>query len=294
MKTKWVPALVLGVSILCGASASADVLMFDVFDHPDGQIQQPLYSLRLDDLDGSSADYTFSSSFVIHTDSGRNESIAVPGDLSGELFDGWGSGKEGALERLQVSYDTVTGDVRIRGHLIGGEDTGTDWVTPAELYYVDFLYAGVNTREDPRSDFDLEGDADRPQGGLTADEGNVLDTGVLNLGTLTRVSDGMVYNLRDENMGMNKSFAFNNTEGHRLGGTPDIYQALHAAGELFAGYGWLTHSDDGTLPGDNTYITSSDWLFLARYNPEASIIPEPATFLLLGLGSLTLIRRRRG
>ena len=90
-----------------------------------------------------------------------------------------------------------------------------------------------------------------------------------NFGTLTNLGDMSVTTIYTT--GMPETFAFL-PDGHRLGDN-----------STWVGRGWLTEE----LNGDDTVAGTRDWLF------QATEIPAPGSFALLGLGGLVAARRRR-
>ncbi len=166
---------------------------------------------------------------------------------------------------MYLTYDSTAGTVHIYGTVYGGEDSGTGYSGTPTYYEVDFLYSANVSNVD--GSFDGTGDEKLK---VTAEDHT------LNVGTIKRISDGETWDLEDEQGSHTYSFKFNNTDDHRLP------SSLQNKG-VFVGWGWLNHSGQ-------SHLYDSDWLF------TATPVPEPGTFLLMGMslvGAAAVVRRRR-
>lgn len=95
------------LSASLSAVSSADVVSFQLGNHPRGQVIPPYYGMRLDNLFGASQVVTFS-------------------------FEDNGAG-------MQLDVDTDALTIHVFGTVYGGVDTGANWSNP-ELFDVDMMY----------------------------------------------------------------------------------------------------------------------------------------------------------
>ena len=159
-----------------------------------------------------------------------------------------------ALSSVSLFYNGAT--ISITGQAWGGRDIGAVYaVEPTTgIYTFNFLYTvGV--------------------GVVPGDDDAVADpvTDMVNFGSITTPL-GHVIPLTDKSDG-NYTFRFgdeDNDLGHR--GYPGI-----------SGWGWLNHGPPGS-----PHVADSDWIFIATYQ-----VPAPGAAMLLGLGGLAALRRRR-
>ena len=237
----WVPAGIALVLLLPGHSAADPLLLghYELHNHPYGNARAPYYGLRLDGL------------------------------LTGDPSDIYTFDFDHPLSSMWMDYtdDAVLGlQIRIHGTVWGGEDVGEVYDSP-ELWDVDFLYSmGLAP---------VPGDS----GGVQDVERSLAPylTGG-NMGTITRQSDGNVFNLVDYSGKYTRTFRVGDTDtglGHR--GHPGV-----------SGWGWLNHCNEDVETNCAEHLSASDWLFTAER------VPEPGTLALFGIGStLMLVRRRR-
>ena len=109
--------------------AGADMVKFNLFNHPDGGIAPPLYGMRLDGLDGdSSHDFTFDFE---HPDIGTG---------------------------MMLVLDTDTSEVTISGQVFGGQDGGAGYVANdfLGLWDVSFTYTANVTFSISGDDIEIE------------------------------------------------------------------------------------------------------------------------------------------
>lgn len=234
-------------------SVIAEILMYRLFNHGDGNQNPPPYGLRLDGLFGSGV-WTFSFG---------NSADFVPSDPLAPASNG---------ELMRLTYDTVADEIHIFGTVYGGRDAGSDWDTGTTgLFDVDFRYT-MNISATGSTPEELE---------LVVDP----DDHTNNTGTITPPSG---YSPSDSaiplvdfdggtSMPQGFSFAFQPVDGtHRVPFPPPTSAWPFTDLVLFEGWGWLNHTDP------DTHVVSSDWLFTGTH-----ITPELDSFyvasMLVGL-----------
>ena len=183
MKSKFLSVLTFTYLLLFLVSTiNADILRYNLGDHPDGGAQDPLYGLRLDGLIGGNA-----------------------GDIYTFSFDSSRSGVG-----MYLDYDTDTDLVRIHGTAYGGEDTGSGWNPGNQgLAGIDFTYSANVAATGTLNSLDIA---------VTAD--SMANTGSITLLSGFTVPDNTSIPLWDQGMGRT-SFFFNDTSDHRYAGAPD-------------------------------------------------------------------------
>lgn len=256
-----VAALAATLTVALPAAPNAAIFNFALHDHPDGELVNPTYGLRLDGLFGdSSKDFTFT-------------------------FDTSGAS-------MFLDYDDTANTVRIHGTAFGGIDTGSDWdADNSGFVNLDFTYR-ANVAENGAGNW---GTDTADLGIVVTEDAQTLGTGnsgelLLAAGNWDGQSIGDVFTLVDQDNG-SFSFKLNNFDDHRLGG-----HAGYGGPETYVGWGWLNHAPGTALPSGHIY--SSDWLFTAEIlssNEETPPVPEPgglAAILGIGLAALSWHRRR--
>jgi hypothetical protein len=154
-----------------------------------------------------------------------------------------------------LDYNAQTGTINISGKVWGGLDEGTTYQNP-ELWEVNFTYKNVTS---------VSGDDD---------VWVKKDYSGTNKGTITRLSDGKVFNLEDEAGNFPYSFRFGDEDddkGHR------DYKGI-------SGWGWLNHAPAPNDP--NQHLYDSDWIFTAKQVPEPTSVLGLLAIGALGAGSL--------
>ncbi len=267
MRNIFLSSLVASVVYLwCVPSLLAASYLYNLNNHPDGNAADPTYGFRLDDL--------------VDVNAGK---------------DIWTFDFNHTLSSMFLDYDNSNtapfGDdtVHIFGTAFGGLDINSSYdANERYTWEIDFTYSANIQRGGPPgtdiSDVDIFIDPSSPG----------LNNGFITVQTLEGVAGslnvGDMFYLQDfEGCPDCKfSFAFNNTDQHRLtlptGGDADY--GLPA--DTFVGWGWVNHGSE-TPPANTTHIAASDWLFIA------TPVPEPSTMLLLssGLAGLFAWRLRK-
>lgn len=155
----------------------AGAVVFDLFDHPDGNARQPIYGLRLDGL--------FSGS-----------------GQGGSSSDIWTFSFEqgGASASLTIDLDTDT--VVLTGTAYGGKDTGSGWTNP-ELVNFQFTYDANVTHS-----YDSSGYLQ-----IVVDANSTINTGTITVGgeTINLIDHG------DQSGGNGGVTFVLKRDGHRLG-----------------------------------------------------------------------------
>ena len=165
---------------------------------------------------------------------------------------------------LNLTY--TSSGIHISGSIWGGVDTGSSWSNP-QLWTFDFTYSTIST---------VVGDDDA----WAHNTDTSFNSVIFGLGTITQVSTGTVWDLRDQSMG-DYSFRFGDEDddlGHR--GFPGI-----------SGWGWL----DFRLHGSNDpwqHVGSDDFLFTAQIPEGTWYGAEPIIAALGLLGFAAFFRRR--
>lgn len=220
-------------------------------NHPDGNAAPPLYGLRLDNLNGRDTGvYTFS-------------------------FDP----NDGA--NVELVYDDVAQEIRIRGLVFGGEVQNNAYVNP-QFYQVDFTYdAGLSTScGDSGTLDDICVNSPNGSGNIGNNRGTITEQGT----DINNLQDGLEYQLADYTSGSHTplTFQFGDDNG------------MHRGHDGISGWGWLAVKWPN---GRWKHRGAVDWLFTATKVPDNPNpdIPEPGTMILLGsaLAGLWYHRRKR-
>ena len=203
-------AAAIVASTVFASSVQAETLVYQLFNHPDGNAQPPQYGLRLDDLFGGGNTVHFSfdpadgaSVFLTVTDSGGSITI----DIQGTVFGG---------------HDT--------GTAYSSSDSGLWDINFSYTFNVSVISAGWEVS---------------PQNELNAGSITALDNGG-GLGGLWDSGDSFDF---FEQTGTGNPFIFA-PDDHRLltltGGSMNYPEA----GDFLVGRGWLTYNSDGSGVGD--------------------------------------------
>lgn len=193
-----------------------------------------------------------------------NYGLRLDGLLGGSSVLTFDVTNRGMGNGLALSY--TSSGIHISGSIWGGVDTGSSWSNP-QLWTFNFNYSMIST---------ATGDDDA----WAHNTDTSTSSTIFGLGTITQVSTGTVWDLRDQSMG-DYSFRFgdeDNDLGHR--GFPGI-----------SGWGWL----DFRLHGSNDpwqHVGSDDFLFTAQIPEGTWYGAEPIIAALGLLGFAAFFRRR--
>lgn len=169
-----------------------------------------------------------------------------------------------------LTYDDTLNEIRIFGSSYGGKVIGGSYSTDpdeAGIWDFDFRYRANVMATNPTDENLLEVLVSQKDGAQ-------------NNGSLALQGSTSAYTFYEDPSPGNPSGTFEfRPDGHRLGPNGTIL-----AGDMrFVGRGWLGYDADNFSGSAGT----QDWIFTAQ------VIPEPSSALLLGLGGIALLSRRR-
>lgn len=212
LKSVLLGAAAIVASTVFASSAQAETLVYQLFNHPDGNAAPPQYGLRLDNLFGGGNTVHFS-------------------------FDP----ADGASVFLTVTDSGGTITINIAGTVFGGHDNGgaTYAAANAGFWDLDFSYT-LYVAGDGTNGWSVSPQSNTNQGSLTA-----LDNG----GGVGGLWDfGASFDFFEQ-VGTNNPFIFA-PDDHRLltstGGSMDYPEA----GDTFVGRGWLSYDSSGSGVSD--------------------------------------------
>lgn len=214
----------------------------------------------------ASADVIFPGLYRLHNHPDANARPPQYGARFDELFNATSNHDIFTLDfdhlDSQVFMTVGTNSVHIFGQAFGGRDIGNDYANDQYrgIYLIDFTYSVGLAPAPGDDDLWVASPTDHvnfgsitPPAAANAGQAPILLT--------DQQADGYSFRLGDED----------NDAGHR--GFDGI-----------SGWGWMSYLNNG----QSNHIDSTDWIFIATPN-----IPPAGSGVLVAIGSLSLLRRRR-
>ena len=181
---------------------------------------------------------------------------------------------------MSLFFDDVLNKIGISGTVFGGLNSGNGYATSDVGYWNVFFEYTANVTHGAVDPFGT-GTVDITVNSNSPNNMGIIDP-LFNLSTGNSASISLV----DYTGNHDFSFKFNNTssvDARRLKDNNSNFYPGYDANTI-VGWGWVNHSG-------NPHVAASDWLF------TGNAVPEPSTFLLFGIGLLSILgigyRRRK-
>lgn len=214
----------------------------------------------------ASADVIFPGLYRLHNHPDANARPPQYGARFDELFNATSGHDVFTLDfdnlDSQVFMTVGASTVRIFGQAFGGRDVGSDYANDQYrgIYQIDFTYSIGLAQVPGDDDLWVASPTDHVNFG-TITPPAAANAGQIPINLTDQKADGYSFRLGDED----------NDAGHR--GFDGI-----------SGWGWMSYVNNG----QSSHVDSTDWIFIATPN-----IPSAGSGVLMALGGLSLVRRRR-
>ncbi len=293
----------LSFTIFMETQSAFALIVFDLFDHPDGNQRFPLYGMRYDKIDGSDDKFTGSFQWAsFNIDNTGNKKTELAADIALPFTSG---------VSLTLNDDN---SINIKGKFFFGEDaeaqSGNDGVSPdgdanddydwtnpyTGIYELDFTYPAADVTTNTIAGSPLSGNLEVcPAGNSGSGTFTLLATT-----SIDKSKIGIVFDSTQLKGQSNGSCAFFfNTDEHRLNNNHPSFQNqgyfvgrgwfIGSATEdfLFLGMPGVPPAGNGMIGGELLSIDTVALLLAGLQTPAVWMI---STFSALGIGAFLFMR----